>query len=71
MTVKDIVKLLPKGHPFRLEIDNVFAPLVTKDDYCYNNEIMQEYSDYNVIGLEASSGVYEDVIIWLKVERKD
>ena len=32
---------------------------------------MQEYGNYNVVVIEASSGVYDDAIIWLKVERKE
>lgn len=72
MTVKEIVELLPKGHPFRLEVDNVWTILTTKDDYDadYSN-IMKEYSDYNVIGLEASFGVYDYATLWLKAERKE
>lgn len=69
MTVKDIVNLLPNGHPFRLEIDNVFAPIITKDDYCYDTEVMQKYGDYNVIVIYASSGACGDAIIWLKVKK--
>lgn len=72
MTVKEIVNLLPKGHPFRLDVDNVWTMLTTNDYYDadYNN-IMQEYGDYNVIGLEASFGVYDYATLWLKVERNN
>lgn len=71
MTVKEIVDLLPKGHPFRLDVDNLWTGLLYKNDCFEYTNIMQEYGDYNVIVIEASSGVYEDAIIWLKVERNN
>ena len=69
MTVKEIVNLLPTGHPFRIEIDNEFSPLITKDDYCYNTEVIQEYDDYNVIEIYALDGVYKYDVLWLKVKK--
>ena len=36
MTVKDIINLLPKEHPLRLGINNMWEELVLKDDCAYN-----------------------------------
>ena len=70
MKVKDIVELLPKEHPFIFEIYGFWGGLVFKDDCAYNR-ILQEYGDYNVIGIEASdSGIYDYAIIWLKIEKQ-
>ena len=69
MTVKDIVDLLPKGHPFRLEVANLWTALIYKDDCAEYNRVMQEYGDYNVIVIEASFGVGEYAVLWLKVEK--
>ena len=68
MTVKDIINLLPKEHPLRLEINNMWEELVLKDDYAYNR-VIQEYGDYIVIGIEAwDNGIYDYATLWLKVE---
>lgn len=68
MTVKDIINLLPKEHPLRLEINNMWEELVLKDDYRYNR-VIQEYGDYIVIGIEAwDNGIYDYATLWLKVE---
>lgn len=71
MTVKEIVELLPNKHPFRLEVDNLWTGILYKNDCFEYTDIMQEYGNYNVVVIEASSGVCDDVIIWLKVERKE
>ena len=71
MTVKEIVELLPNKHPFRLEVDNLWTGILYKNDCFEYTDIMQEYGNYNVVAIEASSGVYDDAIIWLKVERKE
>ena len=71
MTVKEIVNLLPLGHPVRLDIDYRWTGLIYKNDCAEYNRVMQEYGNYEVTVIEASSGVYEDAIIWLKVERKE
>lgn len=71
MTVKEIVNLLPNRQPFRLEIDNLWEELITKDD-CVYNRIMEEYGDYNVIEIEAcDNGVYDYATLWLKVEKTE
>lgn len=71
MTVKEIVALLPKDHPFRLEVANLWTALTYKGD-CEYNRVMQEYGDYTVIGIEAcDSGIYDNAVLWLKVERKE
>ena len=68
MTVKDIINLLPKEHPLRLEINNMWEELVLKDDCAYNR-VIQEYGDYIVIGIEAwDNGIYDYATLWLKVE---
>lgn len=69
MTVNEIVNLLPKGHPVRLEIDNLWTGLTYKDDCAEYTRVMQEYGDYNVIGIETSFGVGEYAVLWLKAER--
>lgn len=71
MTVNEIVNLLPKGNPFRIEFDNVWKQLLItgecNDDY---TRIMQECGDYNVIGIEAlDNGEYDYATVWLKVEK--
>ena len=71
MTVKEIVELLPNKQPFRLEVDNLWTGILYKNDCFEYTDIMQEYGNYNVVVIEASSGVYDDAIIWLKVERKE
>ena len=71
MTVKEIVELLPNKQPFRLEVDNLWTGILYKNDCCEYTNIMQEYGNYNVVIIEAYSGVYDDAIIWLKVERKE
>ena len=71
MTVKEIVELLPNKQPFRLEVDNLWTGILYKNDCFEYTNIMQEYGNYNVVIIEASSGVYDDAIIWLKVERKE
>ncbi len=69
MKVKEILNLLPSGHPFRIEIYNQWSELVFKDDCAYNR-VLQEYGDYNVIGIEAwDSGIYDYATLWLKVEK--
>ena len=71
MTAKEIVELLPNKQPFRLEVDNLWTGILYKNDCFEYTNIMQEYGNYNVVVIEASSGVYDDAIIWLKVERKE
>ena len=71
MTVKEIVELLPNKQPFRLEVDNLWTGILYKNDCFEYTDIMQEYGNYNVVVIEAFSGVYDDAIIWLKVERKE
>ena len=71
MTVKEIVELLPNKQPFRLEVDNLWTGILYKNDCFEYTNIMQEYGNYNVVIIEAYSGVYDDAIIWLKVERKE
>ena len=71
MTVKEIVELLPNKQPFRLEVDNLWTGILYKNDCFEYTDIMQEYGNYNVVVIEASIGVYDDAIIWLKVERKE
>ena len=69
MTVKEIVNLLPKEHPFRLEIGNLWRELIYKDD-CSYNRILQECGDYNVIEIASyNNGVYDYATLWLKVEK--
>jgi hypothetical protein len=70
MTVKDIVNLLPKGHPVRIDIDYKWAGLIYSD-YCPEyNCVMQEYGDYSVIGIAAlDNGVYDYSTLWLKAEK--
>lgn len=70
MTVKEIVNLLPKGHPVRFEIGDLWAGLIYKGDSAEYNRTMQEYCDYNVIRIEAwDNGVYDYSVLWLKVEK--
>lgn len=73
MTVKEIVDLLSKNHPFRLDIGNAWTQLLIKgeydDDYI---RLLQEYGDYNVIEVEAcENGCYEYATLWIKAERKE
>lgn len=71
MTVSEVVNLLPKDHPFRLEIDSLWGELVFKDDCAYNR-VLEEYGDYNVIGIEAcDDGIYDYSTLWLKVEKPE
>lgn len=69
MTIKEIVNLLPKGHPFRLEVANLWTALICKDDCAEYNSVMQEYGDYNVIVIYALDGFDEYDVIWLKVKK--
>lgn len=71
MTVKEIVDLLPNGHPFRIDIDNIWEALIIKCIDVDYTRIMQEYGDYNVIEIEALDGFYAYSTLWLKVERKE
>lgn len=71
MTVKEIINLLPKGHPVRLSIDYKWTGLIYSDDCSEYNCVMQEYGDYNVIGIESWSGFYEHSTLWLKEERNN
>ena len=69
MTVNEVVNLLPKDHPFRLEINNMWKELFFKDD-CTYNRVIEEYGDYNVIGIEAcDNDIYDNATLWLKVEK--
>lgn len=69
MTVKEIVELLPNKQPFRLEVDNIWAGLLYKNDCFEYTNIMQEYGNYNVVVIYASSGACGEAIIWLKVKK--
>lgn len=70
MTVKEIVNLLPKGHPFRLVVEDLWVGLIYKDDCFEYANIMQEYGDYVVTVIETcDSGIYDYAVLWLTIEK--
>lgn len=70
MTVKEIVNLLPKRHPVRIDTEYQWAEFICSDDCSEYNYVMQEYGDYNVIGIASwDNGIYDYSTLWLKAEK--
>ena len=71
MTVKELIELLPNGHPVRLDVEYQWAEFIRKEDCLEYKDAMQKYGDCNVIGVAAwDGGAYSYATIWIKAEKQ-